>query len=116
MGYQPVSIGKYGVYADLCVDAALPWILLRSDMDALPVTEETDVIYASRNPGVMHACGHDSHMAMLLTAAAELRDKKLPQNIRFLFQPAEETVVGAEEMIAAGVIPENCAAVFGMVL
>ena len=69
MGYSPVRIGQTGVYADLVVDAQLPWVLLRSDMDALPVTEETGVPYASQNPGVMHACGHDAHMAMLLSAA-----------------------------------------------
>ena len=114
IGYTPARIGKHGVYADLCVDAALPWVLLRSDMDALPVAEETGVSYASQNAGVMHACGHDSHMAMLLAAAKELKEKKLPQNIRFLFQPAEETVVGAEEMIRCGAIPETCSAVFGM--
>ena len=114
MGYAPVRAGKYGVYADLIVDASLPWVLFRSDMDALPVKEETGVSYASKNPGVMHACGHDSHMAMLLTAAEELKEKKLPQNIRFLFQPAEEGVAGAVEMVAAGVVPENTAAVFGM--
>lgn len=114
MGYQPVRAGQYGVYADLCVDEALPWVMLRSDMDALPVTEETGVSYASRNPGVMHACGHDAHMAMLLAAAEELKGKKLPQNIRFLFQPAEEGVSGAVEMVAAGVVPANTAAVFGM--
>ena len=114
MGYQPVRAGQYGVYADLCVDQQLPWVLFRSDMDALPVTEETGVPYASQNPGVMHACGHDSHMAMLLTAAEELKDEKLPQNIRFLFQPAEEGVSGAVEMVAACVIPANTAAAFGM--
>ena len=114
MGYQPVRVGKYGVYADLVAEENLPWVLLRSDMDALPVTEETNVEYASQNPGVMHACGHDAHMAMLLKAARELKDKKLPQNLRFLFQPAEESVSGAEEMIAAGAIPQNCVAVFGM--
>lgn len=114
MGYTPVRIGKHGVYADLCADPKLPWVLFRSDMDALPVAEETGVAYASQNPGAMHACGHDAHMAMLLSAADELKEMKLPQNIRFLFQPAEETVVGAEEMIACGAIPENCKAVFGM--
>lgn len=114
MGYQPVRIGKYGVYADLLAEATLPWILLRSDMDALPVMEETDAEYASQNPSVMHACGHDSHMAMLLAAAEELKERKLSQNIRFLFQPAEETVVGAAEMVANGAVPPNCAAVFGM--
>lgn len=114
MGYAPVRIGKYGVYADLCTDAALPWVVLRSDMDALPVSEKTGVAYASQNPGVMHACGHDSHMAMLLAAAEELKDKSLPQNIRFLFQPAEEGVAGAVEMVAEGAVPENTKAVFGM--
>ena len=114
MGYQPVRIGRYGVYADLCVDAARPWVLFRSDMDALPVAEETEVSYASQNSGVMHACGHDAHMAMLLTAAKVLKEKALPQNIRFLFQPAEEIVTGAEEVIGAGAVPQNCAAVFGM--
>ena len=114
MGYEPVRIGGHGVYADLCVDMEYPWLLFRADMDALPVFEETGAVYASQNSGVMHACGHDSHMAMLLAAASELRERKLPQNIRFLFQPAEETVVGAEEMISKGAVPENCAAVFGM--
>ena len=114
MGYQPVRAGECGVYADLVADETLPWVMFRSDMDALPVTEETGAAYASQNPGVMHACGHDSHMAMLLTAAEMLKDQKLPQNIRFLFQPAEEGVTGAVEMVAAGVVPENTAAVFGM--
>lgn len=114
MGYSPARIGETGVYADLIADEALPWVVLRSDMDALPVTEETGVTYASQNPGVMHACGHDSHMAMLLSAAEELKNKELPQNIRFLFQPAEEGVTGAVDMVAAGAVPENTAAVFGM--
>ena len=114
MGYAPVRIGETGVYADLVADPAAPWVLLRSDMDALPVAEETGVSYASQNPGVMHACGHDSHMAMLLAAAEELKKKKLPQNIRFLFQPAEEGVTGAVDMVAAGAVPKNTVAVFGM--
>ena len=114
MGYSPVRVGTTGVYADLIVDENLPFVMLRSDMDALPVTEETGISYASQNPGVMHACGHDSHMAMLLSAAEELKEKRLPQNIRFLFQPAEEGVTGAVEMVAAGAVPENTAAVFGM--
>ena len=114
MGYAPVRIGATGVYADLVADEKLPWVLLRSDMDALPVTEETGVSYASQNPGVMHACGHDGHMSMLLAAAEELKNKALPQNIRFLFQPAEEGVTGAVEMVAAGAVPANTVAAFGM--
>ena len=78
------------------------------------MVEETGIPYASQNPGVMHACGHDSHMAMLLSAAEELKEKHLPQNIRFLFQPAEEGVTGAAEMVAAGAIPEGTVAAFGM--
>jgi len=114
LGYRPVRIGKHGVYADLFVDEKLPWVLLRSDMDALPVLEETGVEYVSRNPGVMHACGHDSHMAMLLTAAGVLKGKNLPQNVRFLFQPAEEGVAGAVEMVAEGAVPAGAVAAFGM--
>lgn len=114
MGYSPVRVGITGVYADLIVDENLPFVMLRSDMDALPVNEETGISYASQNPGVMHACGHDSHMAMLLSAAEELKEKRLPQNIRFLFQPAEEGVTGAQEMVEAGAVPKNTAAVFGM--
>lgn len=114
MGYAPVRIGNTGVYADLCIDPTLPWVVLRSDMDALPVREQTGVSYASCNPGVMHACGHDAHMAMLLTAAAELKTRALPRNIRFLFQPAEECIRGAQEMVDAGAMPTNTAAVFGM--
>lgn len=114
MGYRPMRIGKTGVCCDLCVDPGLPWVVLRSDMDALPVLEQTEVPYVSQNSGVMHACGHDAHMAMLLTAAEELKAKPLPQNIRFLFQPAEEIITGALEMVQVGAIPENTAAVFGM--
>ena len=114
MGYSPVRVGATGVYADLIMDPSLPWVMLRSDMDALPVTEETDVSYASENPGVMHACGHDAHMAMLLTAAEALKGKNLPHNIRFLFQPAEEGVFGAKVMVAEGAVPSNTKAVFGM--
>ena len=113
-GYQPRRIGHTGVYADLVTDAGLPWLLLRADMDALPVQENSSVSFPSEHPGVMHACGHDAHCAMLLEAAARLRTKVLPQNIRFLFQPAEETTKGAAELIAAGAIPSNTHACFAM--
>lgn len=113
MGYAPRRVGKTGLFADLVTDADLPWILLRADMDALAVTEETGLPYASEHPGRMHACGHDTHCAMLLAAAEALRIKKLPQNIRFLFQPAEENTFGATEMIQSGAIPDNLQASFG---
>lgn len=112
-GYAPVRVGETGMYADLYTDPSLPWLLFRADMDALPVTEETGLPFASETAGMMHACGHDTHVAMLLTAAILLKDSKLPQNIRFLFQPAEEITSGAKVMIEAGAIPQNTVAAFG---
>jgi len=80
-------------------------LLIRSDMDALPVKEETGLPFASRNEGIMHACGHDGHMAMLLTAARILgrHRRELNGNILFLFQPNEEDA-GAAKMIEDGAI------------
>jgi amidohydrolase len=112
-GYFPARVGETGVYADLCVDTSLPWLLFRADMDALPVTEETNLPFASETAGMMHACGHDAHTAMLLTAAAQLKNSNLPQNVRFLFQPAEEITAGAKVVIDAGVITSNTVAAFG---
>ena len=88
------------------VRGALPGrtVAIRADMDALPITEENDVSYRSQNEGVMHACGHDAHTAILLGTAklfAALRES-LHGNIRLLFQPAEETTGGAEKMVAEG--------------
>lgn len=114
LGYCPEKVGKYGVIADLVTDEKLPWIVLRADMDALPVQETSCVPWSSENPGVMHACGHDSHTAMLLGAARKLQGKKLPQNVRFLFQPAEEITEGAKEVIDAGALPENLKASFAV--
>ncbi len=113
-GYAPQRIGATGVYADLVQDERLPWVLLRADMDALPIAEHSGVAYPSAHDGVMHACGHDAHCAMLLAAAARLRDRALPQNVRFLFQPAEETTKGAAEMIAGGVMPPQTVACFAV--
>ncbi|NLY20184.1 MAG: amidohydrolase [Tissierellia bacterium] len=91
-------------------------IALRADIDALPVTEETDLDFASKNPGVMHACGHDSHTTMLLGAAkvlVELKDK-LSGEIRFIFQHAEELLPGgAIELVEAGVI-DGVDMIFGL--
>ncbi len=81
-------------------------VLLRGDMDALPVAERTGLPYASGIDGVMHACGHDLHTAMLAGAARLLsaRRAELAGNVIFMFQPAEETAGGAELMIAEGVL------------
>jgi amidohydrolase len=83
-----------------------PVVLLRGDMDALPVTEETGLPYASAVPGAMHACGHDLHTAMLAGAARLLcaRQADLPGTVIFMFQPGEEGYAGARHMIGEGVL------------
>ena len=90
-------------------------ILLRSDIDALPITEATGLPFASENPGVMHACGHDNHIAMLLTAAKILAANRheLRGTVKVLFQPSEEVGIGALDMIEDGAL-EGVDAAFGM--
>jgi amidohydrolase len=81
-------------------------ICLRADMDALPIVEQTGLTYASRHPGLMHACGHDGHMAILIGTARVLHAMSdvLPRPVKFLFQPAEEDGGGASRLIEAGVL------------
>ena len=85
-----------------------PMIGLRADMDALPITEANQCEYVSKNKGVMHACGHDGHMAILLGAANALsKNKKLKKGkVRFIFQPAEEGAGGARYMIKDGCLDQ----------
>ena len=79
--------------------------MLRADMDALPVAEENEVPYASRTDGLMHACGHDGHMAILLAAAAELKAEGVPRGeVKLCFQPGEEGFRGAEKVIDDGAL------------
>lgn len=98
--------GETGVVALLHGKKEGPCIALRADIDALPVQEKTGLPYASKIPGVMHACGHDAHTASLLGAArilAENRDS-LNGTVKFIFQPAEEVSTGAASMISLGVL------------
>lgn len=83
-----------------------PVVAIRGDMDGLAVTEETGLPYASRNPGKMHACGHDSHTAILLTAARYFKahEDELPGRVKLLFQTAEEHLWGAKHMLAHNVL------------
>jgi amidohydrolase len=90
-------------------------IALRADMDALPIQEETDLPYQSKNKGVMHACGHDAHIAMLLGAATILSEmrKELKGNVVFIFQPAEEIGTGAKAMVEEGAL-QGADRIFGL--
>lgn len=100
------GIAQFGVVGDKIFSASGKTLMLRSELDALPVAEETGLPFASAHPGAMHACGHDGHMAMVLGAATVLSamDQGLTGRIRFTFQPAEEGPGGAKPMIEAGVM------------
>ena len=104
MGPAPqMNVGKTGVTADLTFGEG-PTIALRADMDALPMQETSGLDFSSKHDGVMHACGHDGHMAMLLGAAKVLTQNGDSFNgtVRFIFQPAEEGAGGARYMIEDG--------------
>lgn len=105
---------KTGLVAELRGAQPGPVIALRADIDALPVTEETGLPYASQIPGKMHACGHDFHTATILGAALILREvmAELPGTVRILFQPSEELSGGALALINAGAL-EGVSAIFG---
>ena len=97
------GVGGHGVVATLTRGSSNRAVGLRADMDALPIIESSGAAHASRNPGVMHACGHDGHTTSLLGAAALLaRDPSWSGTVQFVFQPAEEGGGGAKSMIADG--------------
>ncbi|KAB0242169.1 amidohydrolase [Microcystis aeruginosa EAWAG127a] len=110
------AVGKTGVKGELPGKGSDRRILaIRADMDALPIQEKTDLDFASRKPGIMHACGHDVHATVGLGVAMVLSrlSEPLGGKIRFLFQPAEEIAQGASWMIREGVM-RDVSAVFGL--
>jgi amidohydrolase len=116
VSYQ-TGVGKTGVVACIHAQQPGPTIALRGDMDALPLEEANDVTYRSKLPGVMHACGHDAHITILLGVIRWLLETNWPAKgrgkILFLFQPAEEGGAGAKAMLDSGVFhSENIAAIF----
>ena len=117
MGLEPRVIHGTGVVADIGdVSKSGKTVLLRADIDALRVPEDTGLPYTSENPGISHACGHDSHIAMNLTAARVLKEiddaGELNGRVRVIFEPSEENAKGANGMIAAGVL-EGVDTVYG---
>ncbi|MEN8189790.1 MAG: M20 family metallopeptidase [Thermodesulfobacteriota bacterium] len=99
------QLAPTGIVAEFGADTG-PLVCLRCDMDALPLQEDTGLEFSSSREGIMHACGHDGHMAMLLGAACLLRKLDLKGRVRLLFQPAEESGNGAVKMIDQGCLDE----------
>lgn len=115
IGLPYKKVGNTSLIATLRGDKPGKSIALRADIDALPIREEADVEFKSKNTGVMHACGHDAHTAMLLGAAkvlVEIKDE-IAGEIRFFFQEGEETFTGAKKIVEAGGM-EGVDACFGM--
>lgn len=105
MGYTPENCGRAGLVALAGGKKPGRCFLLRADMDALPIQEESGVSFSSQN-GCMHACGHDLHTTMLLGAARLLKEheEEIEGTIKLMFQPSEETFEGSSDMLAAGVL------------
>ena len=106
MGYAPQDCGKAGVLALAGGKRPGKTILLRGDMDALPIFEESGEVFASEVPGKMHGCGHDMHTAMMLGAAKLLKEheEEIEGTVKLEFQPAEEIFQGSPDMISNGLL------------
>lgn len=104
LGIPYKKAGNTSLIASLKGEKSGKVVALRGDIDALPIKEESGVEFVSKNPGVMHACGHDTHTAMLLGAAKLLSEMKdtISGEVRFFFQEGEETFTGAKKIIEAG--------------
>lgn len=115
-GLTPRLVGETGIVVDITGREAGKTVALRADMDGLPVTEETGLAYSSHHPGVMHACGHDAHMAIVLGLVQRLVEEDFPHTgtARILFQPAEERPPGgALRLIESGAL-EGVDQVYGL--
>ena len=110
------GVGKTGIVGTLKVGHGKKIIGIRADMDALPIEEETNLDYSSKNKGVMHACGHDGHTTILLTAARYLAEtKNFDGTVRVIFQPAEESYGGGKKMIDDGLFERfPCDRIYGL--
>ena len=106
MGYAPADCGDHGVVALVGGRKPGKCILIRADMDALPMKEESGLEFSSLTDSAAHTCGHDTHTAMLLGAAKLLKEMEdeIPGTVKLMFQPAEEMGTGAENMLKAGVL------------
>jgi len=117
LGYEIKEFDShYGLIADLRVNSSDKFVAIRADMDALPILERTGKSYSSKVEGIMHACGHDSHTAIAIGSAIAISNIKdeLNGNVRFIFQPSEESKDGGSvEMIEGGAL-EGVEAIFGL--
>ncbi len=115
MGYNPQEICTTGVYVYIDAEAS-ETVAFRSDIDALPMTEETGCTFSSTHEGFMHACGHDGHMAMLLGFAKTLKNyDTFKKNILLIFQPAEEGPGGAKDIVNEGLLMKHrVSSIFGI--